>query len=458
MELSNKYKRSACADIIINREGRQRREIFDGEGKFINKDGLLDSIQQHGVMSPILITKANVLVFGERRLQASIALDIVDVPSRFVEDLSPEEAKEIELEENLRRSELPWQDEARSVAQLHEIYKSKDENWTRADTVKRLNYSQVPEALRVVKDMGSPRIAEATNLRMAYNILVRQDERKIGDALSDIVEAGADIFAEPGSPSNTVTIKLPEGLPVSPGMKLTPAVIPQSIFNTDFIPWANAYTGPKFNFIHCDFPYGIDVFAGKMSGRDRWQHYDDKGSVYIDLIRALCANLNKLMAHSAHLMFWCAADLFKIHETVKLFHELAPSLVFNEYPLIWVKSDNVGILPDPQRGPRRIYETALMASREDRVIVKAVSNAYASPTDKAHHPSTKPEPMLRHFFQMFCDESTNMLDPTCGSGSSLRAAESLGAERVLGLELDKEHFENAEKALRQFRILRKMAK
>lgn len=456
MELSNKYKRTPCGEVVINRDTRQRRQIHDAEGKFINKDGLLESIQQHGVMSPILITKSNVLVFGERRLQASLALGLADIPSRFVEDLSKEEAKEIELEENLRRSELPWQDEVRSVAQLHDLYKSKNEKWTRDDTAQRLNYHQVPEALRVAKDIDSPRIAEATSCRQAWNILQRQDERKIGDALSDIVDAGADIFTEIST--NTITVKLPEGVTAQPQQKITPSTLPQSILNVDFTKWAPSYEGPKFNFIHCDFPYGIDVFAGKMSGRDRWQHYGDEASVYIDCIKALCQNLDRLMAHSGHLMFWCAADLFKVYETVKMFHELAPSLIFNEYPLIWMKSDNVGILPDPQRGPRRIYETALIASREDRVIVKSTSNAYAAPTNKDHHPSTKPEPMLRYFFQMFVDESSNMFDPTCGSGSSLRAAESLGATSVLGLELDKEHFENAEKALRQFRILRKIAK
>ena len=35
---------------------------------------------------------------------------------------------------------------------------------------------------------------------------------------------------------------------------------------------------------------------------------------------------------------------------------------------------------------------------------------------------------------MIVDEYTNMLDPTCGSGSALRAAEALGASRMLGLE------------------------
>jgi tRNA G10 N-methylase Trm11 len=66
--------------------------------------------------------------------------------------------------------------------------------------------------------------------------------------------------------------------------------------------------------------------------------------------------------------------------------------------------------------------------------------------------------MLRHFFQMFVDENTRLLDPTCGGGSALRAAESLGASQVLGLEINKEYADNARVALKNFRNLRKASK
>jgi DNA modification methylase len=48
-----------------------------------------------------------------------------------------------------------------------------------------------------------------------------------------------------------------------------------------------------------------------------------------------------------------------------------------------------------------------------------------------------------------------MLDPTCGSGSSLRAAESLGAKYVLGLEINKDYANLAREALEKSRRLRK---
>lgn len=56
---------------------------------------------------------------------------------------------------------------------------------------------------------------------------------------------------------------------------------------------------------------------------------------------------------------------------------------------------------------------------------------------------------------MFVDNNTRMLDPTCGGGSALRVAESLGAEHVLGLEINDEYVANARRALHSFRVHRK---
>jgi DNA modification methylase len=55
--------------------------------------------------------------------------------------------------------------------------------------------------------------------------------------------------------------------------------------------------------------------------------------------------------------------------------------------------------------------------------------------------------MLEHFFRMLVDENTRLLDPTCGSGSALRAARSLGAKDYLGIEANPDF---AREAVRRF--------
>ncbi len=141
-----------------------------------------------------------------------------------------------------------------------------------------------------------------------------------------------------------------------------------------------------------------------------------------------------------------------------MFRNKAPSIEWVRDPIIWGKSDNAGIIRDARKHPRHVYESCLFGYRGNRNIVKSVGDFYAAPTDRKLHPSAKPEPMLRNFFTMVVDEHTEMLDPTCGAGSSLRAADSLGAKRVFGIELDPEHASISQIALNNARRLRSASK
>ena len=476
--------------IIIERGERQRRTI--------DTSGLLESIKKNGILNPIIITNDLLLIAGERRLASALALDMQFVPVRLFSTLTVLEQSIIELEENLKRSDLPWRDEATAVAKLHHIYCEGNVQWTQAKTAEALSIDQtwLGKILRVAKDIDSPKIATASGMTSAYNLLTRQDGRAADSAFSDILEGAEAAFGDTPSrlaekpqlpaftPAPTSPIAPSPGAlsnAISPAPQATPApaampanVAPstsESIQNTSFLSWAPNYTGPKFNFIHCDFPYGIGAFDGSHgatgadSSADMGENgvavakaaiYDDKEEVYWELLEAFCKNLDNFMSHSAHLMFWLSLQHYE--KTLAYFAQNAPSLYINPMPLIWVKSDNRGVLPDPKRGPRQIYETCLIGAREDRLIVRAKSNAYSCPSDKQYHHSTKPEPMLRFFMEMFVDETTTMFDPTCGGGSALRAAESLGAKRSLGLEINPDHCENARIALRRFRVLAKGVK
>ena len=88
-----------------------------------------------------------------------------------------------------------------------------------------------------------------------------------------------------------------------------------------------------------------------------------------------------------------------------------------------------------------------------------IDNVKSAPrSSNAIHPSQKPEPVLRHFFEAVVDSTTDMLDPTCGSGSALRAGEDVGARSVLGLELNPEFAKAANAATVNARLLRKAAR
>lgn len=463
MPITDSYTRLRLAEIYVPRADRQRRQI--------DTKGLAESIRRNGVIQPIIVERGagpdgrHKLTAGERRYTASCELGLPDIPVRFAEDLDPVEAMIYELEENIKRADLPWQDLVLATERIHNLYRQAYGHWTQDDTTEALcmTKGQVSVHLRVATEMlKNPKLGEASTIREAYNSIARRDSRFESEAMSVIFGPTSPVAITEPEPDMVPIGPEAEGEvplhPLAPGAAHQPTIInpASSILQESFLFWAPKYTGKPFNFIHCDFPYGINVFAGPQAGASRHLAYLDDKEIHFKLLETLLTNLDRLASLSCHIMFWYSNQHYDaIRRAVA---ELAPSLSIHVHPLIWLKSDGSGIASDPKRFPRHIYETCLLMSRGSRQIVRIVADAYAAPTDKTWHIHTKPEPMLRHFFTMLVDENTTMLDPTCGSGSSLRAAESLGARHVLGMDTDEQIVGNARQILRHSRVLRAAAR
>ncbi len=399
---------------------RQRRELRD-------IDGLAASIAARGLINPITITRDGILVAGERRYTACRSLGWSEIPAQFVGDLTPYQFQCIELEENVKREDLTWQEEANAIAALHTLRMANEPGWSTEQTADEIGLSQrhVTRNLAVAKEMQTDeKVANADKLSAAVNLVERSTSRRKANAVASISSA----FAEPE-----------EGDEEQPSVQA--AVVP--LINTSFHDWQATYDGPRFNLLHCDFPYGINVAASPRQNAALADHYDDSPDIYWALLTRLRLAMDNVVAESAHLIFWFSMDFYT--ETVALLRDMGWTV--NPFPLIWHKSDNAGIAPDPQRWPRRTYETALVASRGDRKLtsVGPRSNSFSFPgtRDSAIHISEKPRPVLQHFLSMFCDEYSIVLDPTAGSGNAVKVAEGLGAMSVLGLELSKEFYEVA---------------
>jgi hypothetical protein len=214
-----------------------------------------------------------------------------------------------------------------------------------------------------------------------------------------------------------------------------------ALLNTDFLTWAAEYEGLPFNFIHCDYPYGINFNTGEQGkgiASALKGDYDDSPEVYWNLLQALAVNRDRLIADSCHIMFWHSPVMYR--DTLDWFTQFLPDAVVQDFLMIWHCSDLDGIVPDPNRYGRRTYETAMLLTFGDRKIVKPVALSKAAPRESHTriHRSQKTLSVLAHFLEMFIDDATRFLDPTAGSGTSLLTAHQLGAKSILGLELDPE--------------------
>ena len=382
------------------------------------------------------------LVAGERRLRAFQHLarhqpDLYGtIPARLTADLVLSERKILELEENIKREDLFWQDEAESILQYYELRCTQEaldnEEYTfammsgelqRSDTV-CMRTVTVAKALRT-KDK---RVLACDSIRSASAVI----QRDVGRAIENEVLTFGEI-------EHTIAAPLHVEDPLDLEIDLNLTTLQQhSVLQQDFIEFAESYSGPPFNFIHCDFPFEIGLDASAQYKTERFVSYDDSSKdIYAVLIRSLgVARRRGVLSASAHCLFWF--PMSKYVETEEWLQQ--EGFKVNSYPLVWVKSDKVGIVPDAARYPRRIYETAFLCSLGDRKIIKPLFNASVQPSQKhdAAHASYKPHSVLREWLPMFIDSDSIVLDPTCGSGSALAVALELGAKLVVGLDIGEE--------------------
>lgn len=416
------FTNTLIASIVVDRENRQRKELR-------NIEELAESIFRLGLIHPIVINSEGVLIAGERRLTACKSLGWTHIPTQLEQDLDPLKHQALELEENIKRQDITWQERALAMQTFADIRRAEDPAISQNKIAEELGLTaaDVSRNLTVAKGLssGNERVASADKFSTALNIMERENSRRLASTGAAVAERVASTLALPNEPK-----------PEAPKRTVP-------LLNEDFHEWAASYSGQPFNFIHCDFPYGVNMHKSDQGAGQEYGTYADGEDVYWQLLNTLKMGMTNVVADSAHLMFWFSLDFYQ-----RTLDELtAMGWRVNPFPLVWVKSDNTGIIPDANRGPRRIYETAFFASRGDRQIVGAKANAFAHPgRDKSIHMNEKPVPMLKHFMEMFVDEYSFVLDPTAGSANALKAATSLGAGKVLGLERDPEFFTRSSEA------------
>lgn len=182
-------------------ENRQRREFLPGE-----LQELRESIESNGLLqAPVLREEGQdfVLVAGERRLRA--ITDIYDLGGAFnyagkpvppgmvpfvsLGSLSHIAAWEAELEENIRRTDLTWQERARATASLLDLRRAQAEDAERPPpTVRQITdevrpgesnmaFQTTRDELIVSKFLDDPQVAAAPSLKEAFKLLKKREER-----------------------------------------------------------------------------------------------------------------------------------------------------------------------------------------------------------------------------------------------------------------------------------------
>jgi hypothetical protein len=236
---------------------------------------LAKSIDSLGVLlQPIVITRDNVLRAGERRWRACKSLGWTHIPCHYIDELDEVKLKRIELEENIKRKGMEWNEECTWLMEYHEFCSAHVPGWSQQKIADEIGMSQQWVSQRFVtreETKYNPDIWNEPVFATAHRKAVVNGERRAKAALDDI--------------RGPVKLK--------------------DVHHGDFCEWVKTYEGPRFNFIHCDFPFGINTDK-RQQGNIIAAHggYDDSRETNLTLMKALCDNLDRICADSAHIMFW----------------------------------------------------------------------------------------------------------------------------------------------------------
>lgn len=416
----------------------------DRNRKLFNEDKLrelADSIHRVGLIQlPVcrqLPDGGIELVAGERRMRAIALLheqalavrymgQVVPqgcLPYALTTELSPLEAREIELDENLRRVDLTWQEVANATAQLHRLRSEQIPDWTKGDTAGEIknitgvtiNPTKVSNRLLLAQEGHRfASVMKAKTEDEAFRLLSRELEQEVLGAIGRLTSVGV----------TTAGHELLHGDAVMT-LRTMPAEI-ADVFLTD----------P---------PYGIGAdtfgFDSHTTMSQTHSYADDWDKTIEPLMVCLFPELFRVAKKQAHLYMFCDISKFFALSLI------AQAVGWNVWPrpLIWAKTE--GNAPAPQYGPRYMYETILYANKGHRPTIRLVSDVISVPNVSTKlHAAQKPVGVYVDLLARSVIPGNTVIDPFAGSGTIFEAAHVAKCQAI-GIELDDAAFATAKQRL-----------
>jgi site-specific DNA-methyltransferase (adenine-specific) len=214
--------------------------------------------------------------------------------------------------------------------------------------------------------------------------------------------------------------------------KLNDGVKSKAVYGVDSIQGVKSIPDASIDVVITDPPYGVDYVPSRKTDNPS---FNDSDSVlgYID---ALCGELKRVCQENAHLYFFSGCvNAFELKTILgKHFR------VYGNW-LTWVKNNHTPCDFSARYASK--YEViwfCKMPKGDERKLNNAVSPdvlEYAVERDKAHD-CQKPIELLKYLVNNSSALGETILDPFCGSGSTLLAAKAL-KRNYIGFEIEKSY-------------------
>lgn len=430
---------------------------------------LAESIKNLGPIMPILIDENNNLIDGGCRYSAYELLGELEVPVVRRDKISADDLRMLEVEANLRRKEMKWQEVAIGIYMVHKrktedtakrnkANKARDQWGTRATgSLMRVSHAHVADCLIVAEYLyrGDKEILEASSMETAQKILLSRKENAAVAAKAALSASSFAVTPAPRAPRASGIISLtlgpdtPTASPSSPAPTQSAATtltshhvdLSTSLFNVDCRDFMLNHMAPEsIDLIVTDIPYGIDMALmedlGGLSDDIKDAHeVEDNVDQMADFLRGAY----RVLKPNTYLCFFYA---LQHHEKLRNWG-IEAGFSVQDWPLLWLKphsSKNQA----PHCNWTKSYEPCFVM-RKGKPTIKPMTKSHLEvdglPDKKLQsNPFAKPLEWLNAMiFDPISYPGMTVLDPYAGEGSILRAAIVRGC-RIVACEKSPSRF------------------
>ena len=391
---------------------------------------LSNSIAEYGLIEPLIIDREYNLISGERRLRACKVADLKEVDCEFRENLDDWQRAIIELEENVQRENLTWQEEVDAKLKIHTLYQQRygesreraSGGWTVSNTANLLGDSEGStymdiQLARAIKD--DPTLAEIETKTGAYKALKAKEEIDVRKAIAKVLAEDAYV---------------------------TQKEEPIRIILGDSREVLKTFEDESFDFCITDPPFavGLDESPTFSKTWTREIYKDDWGdfSVHYHVLRETF----RILKQGSHCYVFFAPSFFTEVKTMLV--EIGFKVA--NIPLVWAKPKG-GVTLAPFYNYASAYEQIFYCTKGTgrQFNIPGHSNVFIyDPPQNKVHPAERPLELIEWIMQNCSVENELGIDPFLGSGVFTLAAKK-NNRRAVGVEMGEAYYVEA---LKKFEV------
>lgn len=377
-------------------------------------DELVKSIREVGLIQPIVLSRGNNLIAGERRLRALRKLGITELvhAKQFVynDELDELKLEAMQFEENIKRKQLDWREEILAKKRLLEIMQ-------KIHGLARSGYSSRSDAM----GLSDPGFG-VNKLAALLGESPGQTSKDL--ELADYIEAAPQLAKAETKEAARRQAAIATTLAVS---LLTQQQKPKAeaqpdwvLFEGDFVTMAHNVANDCVDLVIVDPPYGEDAQGkGPQSPQLLAGSFQDSYNETIDLIKHLAKESYRVLKPNKFAVFFFG---FKIYGAF-CFALRAAGLEVDTTPLIWAKSNVINTAPYSRYG--RSYEPILVARKGEpklfrpsqRDVVQLSTVTMSGSVEQKFYHAQKPVEIIEKFLLDMTAPGEMALDFCAGSGT-----------------------------------------